>query len=80
VNTVADPPGALRIGAAPSRISTQVKQGALTAILGLVLFLALVIGGIRASRSRRAAHDAAGAARVLPPLVVDAEGVEWHQL
>jgi subtilisin family serine protease len=79
IHAIAGPPGPFRIGSTPSPISSQVRAGALGAALGLVLLIALVIGGARRARTRSTAA-AAEAAVPRPPPVLDAEGVEWHQL
>jgi subtilisin family serine protease len=78
------PEGTVTIASAPSQYGPQVLHGLLIAGLGLLLFVVLVLGGVRNSRRRRAAAAEAQAALYTPPPppppTVDSDGVEWHQL
>jgi subtilisin family serine protease len=76
------PDGTFRIGSPPSRFDSAVLRGASVALAGLLAFLLLVVAGIRRSRQRSVQRAAARAALLsTPPApIVDAEGVEWHEL
>ncbi|MCW2497857.1 S8 family serine peptidase [Jatrophihabitans sp.] len=78
----AKPPGTVTVGSAPSRFGPRVIEGGLAGLLGLLALLALSVGGARRARQRVRLAVAARAAEHAPPPapVMDAEGVEWHQL
>ena len=72
--------GSFAVGSASRLLVPQVIIGALVALLGLAALVALTLLG-RASRRRRELARAHAVALVpVPAVVVDAEGVAWHEI
>ena len=72
--------GSFAVGSVSRLLVAQVITGALVALLGLAALVALTLVGRARRRGRELTHAQAIAAVPVPPVVVDADGVAWHEI
>ena len=72
--------GSFAIGSASRLLVPQVITGAIVSALGLAALVALTLVGRARRRARELAHAHAMTLMPSPPVVVDAEGLAWHEI